>query len=360
MFSLDDRTGNIVTTVALFAVAAVVFYRAGGAFLILLLSLLFAYLLEPAVTLVQRHTRLGRKSRPWAIAQVYLMGALVVGGLGYALGPLLVTELKSLYAAVSGFLSGQPGGGSADALVSGHGLSVSRQLWIRDWLASHRDLVSRVVEGGASSLGYVAGNAVWLFAVPVLAIFFLLDGRETARAIAATLEPRSEPTLVTRILRRVDAMLGKYMRAQSALAGLSFVFYSISMLVLGFPYAIALGFVGGILEFLPGVGWIISAAAMLPIGFMAHAHWIWMAVLLIVWRMVQGYINSPRIMGNTLELRPLTVVFALMVGSQVGGIAGIYLSIPAVAVLRIVWLEYFSTRNSPAARSDLPVMQEKR
>ena len=84
-----------------------------------------------------------------------------------------------------------------------------------------------------------------------------------------------------------------------------------------------------------------------------------MAVLLIVWRVVQDYVNSPRIMGNTLELRPLTVVFALMVGSQVGGIAGIYLSIPAVAVLRIVWLEYFSTRNSPTARSALPVMQEK-
>ena len=108
------------------------------------------------------------------------------------------------------------------------------QLWIRDWLASHRDLVSRVVEGGASSLGYVAGNAVWLFAVPVLAIFFLLDGRETARAIAATLEPRGEPTLITRILRRVDTMLGKYMRAQSALAGLSFLFYSISLLSWGF------------------------------------------------------------------------------------------------------------------------------
>lgn len=141
-------------------------------------------------------------------------------------------------------------------------------------------------------------------------------------------------------------MLARYIRAQLALAGLSFVFYSISMLILGFPYAIALGALGGALEFLPAVGWIASAGAILTIGFLTHAHWIWMAGLLLLWRLVQDYVNSPRIMGDSLKLQPLTVVFALMVGGQLGGIAGLYLSVPAVAVLRIVWLETLSTRNS--------------
>lgn len=59
MFSLDDRTGNIVTTAALFAVGALILYMARGAFFILLLSLFFAYLLEPAVALVQRCSLLG-------------------------------------------------------------------------------------------------------------------------------------------------------------------------------------------------------------------------------------------------------------------------------------------------------------
>src|SRR5262249_24968143 len=122
--------------------------------------------------------------------------------------------------------------------------------------------------------------------------------------------------------------------------------YSISMLLLRFPYAIALGALGGVLEFLPAVGWIASAAAILTIGFLTHAHWMWMAGLLVLWRLVQDYVNSPRIMGTNLELQPLTVLVALMVGGQVGGIAGLYLSVPTVAVLRIVWLEYFSTLNS--------------
>jgi predicted PurR-regulated permease PerM len=129
------------------------------------------------------------------------------------------------------------------------------------------------------------------------------------------------------------------------------------MLILRFPYAIALGVLGGALEFLPAVGWIASAVAILTIGFLTHAHWIWMAGLLVVWRLVQDYVNSPRIMGDSLKLQPLTVVFALMVGGQLGGIAGLYLSVPAVAVLRIVWLECRTARNPASSYSDRPLMQ---
>src|SRR5271166_1008269 len=120
-----------------------------------------------------------------------------------------------------------------------------------------------------------------------------------------------------------------------------------------------LGVLGGAVEFLPAVGWIASAAAILTIGFLTHSHWIWMAVLIVVWRLVQDYLNSPLIMGDNLKLQPLTVVFALMVGGQVGGIAGLYLSVPAVAVLRIVWLEYLSNRNPVTSFSDRPLMQVK-
>lgn len=84
-----------------------------------------------------------------------------------------------------------------------------------------------------------------------------------------------------------------------------------------------------------------------------------MAGLLVAWRLVQDYVTSPRIMGNNLEVKPLAVVFALMVGGQVGGVAGVYLSVPIVAVLRVVWLEYFSTQDSSTGVTDQPLMQMK-
>lgn len=358
MFSLDDRAGNVVTTVALFLLAAAILYAARGAFLILLLSLFFAYLLEPAVALLQEHSPLFRKNRSSAIAQVYLIGTLALGGLGYEFGPRLAAQAKSLNATVREIVQGLSSGRVVAGSGGGHSLTAAQQLWIRDQLARHQDVIARIFERGATSVAYVAASSIWLFVIPILAIFILRDGRRISEMLIESVKSRGDPR-AQRILRHIDTMLAKYIRAQLALAGLSFVFYSISMLVLGFPDAIALGLLGGALEFLPAVGWIVSAGTILAIGFLTHSHWIWMAGLLIVWRLVQDYVNSPRIMASSLELQPLTVIFALMVGGQVGGIAGVYLAVPAVAVLRIVWLECFSAQNSSRAPSDQPVMQMK-
>jgi predicted PurR-regulated permease PerM len=355
MFALDDHAGNVATTVAFFTLAVAVFFVARSAFLILLLSLLFAYLLEPAVSFVQQHSRLGQKHRSWAIAEVYLIGAVLLGSLGYEFGPHLIAQIKALNTAVPKILEDLSGGKAAAALGGKHGLSAAQQLRIQDLLARNHDFIVHIFERGAGSAAYVAASSIWLFAIPILAIFILRDRRQMADELFKAVQPRDERNRVERILRQVDTMLAKYIRAQLALAGLSFVFYSVSMLVLKFPYAIALGALGGVLEFLPAVGWIASAAAILTLGFLTHSHWIWMAILLVVWRVVQDYVNSPLIMGKNLELRPLTVVFALMVGGQVGGIAGLYLAVPIVAVLRIVWLECFPAGRASTVRSDQPI-----
>src|SRR5271166_3162468 len=359
MFSIDDHAGNVVTTVTVFMVAATVLYVARGAFLVLFLSLLFAYLLEPAVALVQKHSRLWPKNRTWAIAQVYLIGTLVLGILGYEVGPHLAAEVKNLNATVPKILEGLSSGGTAPGREGTHGLSAGQQKWIQDQLARNHDFIARVFERGAASAAYIAASAIWLFVIPILAIFILRDGHQMADLIIESISPQEDRASIRRILGQVDSMLAKFIRAQLALAALSFVFYSVSMLVLGFPYAIALGALGGALEFLPAVGWIASAAAILTIGFLTHSHWIWMSGLIVVWRLVQDYVNSPRIMGDNLQLQPLTVVFALMVGGQVGGIAGLYLSVPAIAVVRIVWLEYLSTRNPVTSDSGRALMQAK-
>ena len=347
MFSLDDRTGNVLTTITTFSLAAAILYSARGSLFILLLSLFFAHLLEPAVALVQRHSRLACKNRAWAIAQVYLIGTLLVAGLGYGLGPRVAAQMKNLNAAMPAILDSISSGKAPAGLVRSHGVTAAQQRRIEALLARHRDFIARIFESGAAAIGSTAAKAIWLLAVPVLAIFFLQNGRRMTDAVIETVGPPGERTLTRRILQRIDAMLAKYVRAQLALSGLSFAFYCLSMLLLGFPYAIALSMLGAALEFLPTVGWIASAAVILIIGSLTHSHWIWMAVLLVVWRLVQDYVTSPRIMGNSLELQPLTVIVALMVGGEVGGIAGLYLSVPAVAALRIICLECFS-RSSPS------------
>ena len=132
-------------------------------------------------------------------------------------------------------------------------------------------------------------------------------------------------------------MLASYIRAQVLLCSLSFGFYSGAMLLLRFPHALALGTLGGVLEFIPAVGWITTLAVVVGVGVVNHLHWIWMTLLLGLWRVVQDYFATPRVMGAHLKMHPLAAIFALLVGAELGGILGMYLSVPLMASICVIW-----------------------
>jgi predicted PurR-regulated permease PerM len=138
----------------------------------------------------------------------------------------------------------------------------------------------------------------------------------------------------------LNVMFQHYIRAKVILAGLSLVFCSVTTLLLGFPHALALGVLAGVLEFIPVAGWMISATTIITFGALTHSHWIWMAALLGLWRMLMDYFISPRVVGHELEIHPLLAIFTVMVGGAVGGIVGIYLSVPVVATLRVVYRRF--------------------
>ncbi len=334
MFAFDDRTGNVITTLIVFLATAAVVYFARSTFLVLLVALLLSYVLEPGVSWLERHQSFGRSSRSLAIAEVYLAGTALVGGIVYKAGPGIVIQLRRFYDATVELLKGLSGG-QMPSVPAALALGVTQQGQINGWLARHHDQIIQLFEQGATSAAYVAGKALWLLAAPVLAIFILRYWRSMFESLRTNAQ--ASPTI--RVLLGVDTMLAQYVRSQLALSALSFLFYLVSMLLLGFPYAFPLALLGGILEILPALGWIITAAIILLTGFLMHAHWIWMACLLGLWRVVQDYVNSPRIMGANLNMNPFIVIVALMIGGEVGGVAGAYLAVPIAAALRIVWME---------------------
>jgi len=69
----------------------------------------------------------------------------------------------------------------------------------------------------------------------------------------------------------------------------------------------------------------------------SYPHWAILVVFLVVWRLIQDYVSSPHIMGESMELHPLAAIFGVMAGAEIAGILGIYLSIPVMASLRIVF-----------------------
>jgi predicted PurR-regulated permease PerM len=149
-------------------------------------------------------------------------------------------------------------------------------------------------------------------------------------------------------------MLAGYIRAQLLLAGLSMIAYVVVLSLLQAPYAVVLGVVGGFMEFVPVVGPLVAAAMILGVAFLSnYPHLLVIALFLGVWRLMQDYVNAPRIMAGSLELHPLAAIFAVLVGGEIAGVVGVFLSIPIMATVRILWRRYEAFTGPPA-----PVLQE--
>ena len=133
------------------------------------------------------------------------------------------------------------------------------------------------------------------------------------------------------------------------LAALTLVVYSAFLAVMRVPYALVLGPLGGLLEFIPVVGPMAAAVLIVGVAVLSgYSHWLALIVFLACWRLIQDYVSSPRIMGDSMELHPLAAIFGVMAGGEVAGILGIFLSIPVMASLRIVfrrWRLYAEKRK---------------
>jgi predicted PurR-regulated permease PerM len=338
---LDTRTSRVLFTALLFAVGLGFLYAARRTLILFLFAIFFAYLINPAVG------RLGKvvRSRVWAITIIYLLLLLGLGVLGFLVGPRIARQSTRLEESLPGLMdkastsqfSGQLGQLTA-RIGSEHGWSAETQKRIQTFLLSRRDDLYHL----AQRLGIRAAEAaqqVWvLFLVPILAIFFLRDGGSFHEVLLALVQSRTQREFLQDVLQDLNQMLAQFIRAQLTLAALSLIVYSSMLGAMRVPYALTLGTIGGALEFVPVAGPLLAGAAMMVVAILTgYSHWPFLLLFLVIWRLIQDYVISPRIMGVSVELHPLAALFGILAGGEIAGILGVYLSIPVMASLRIVW-----------------------
>jgi predicted PurR-regulated permease PerM len=352
----DTKTARVLATILLFLAVGAFCWGARQTLIAFLFAIFFAYLLDPLVKLLMR-TRVGRDHRGRSILIVYLvlLGALAL--LFTLTGPRLAAEARSLAERLPTLLEGVTSGQIAHQIGNQRGWSAHTQLRAEQFLAGH----SAAILGWARDLGSraagLATNAIWLILIPILAIFFLRDGREFAESIIQTADRRAQRQLLRGIIDDLHQMLAAYIRAQLILAAITIVAYTIVLTILRAPYSYVLGVVGGMMEFVPVVGPFVAALSILGIAFLSnYQHLLILAIFLGVWRLLQDYVNSPRIMGSQVELHPLAALFAVLVGAEIAGVVGVYLSVPIIAALRILyrrWETYESLQQQVIPPKDL-------
>jgi predicted PurR-regulated permease PerM len=330
----DRRTVNVLCTILLFTLVLAIVYVARGVLVIFTFAILFAYLIDPVVRFLQRHSLIFKNLRGPHVAEAYLLLLIFVPVTIHFVAPGSLGTTTRLAKQMPAFVASISTGEIATQIGGKYGWSDAQQQRLKSLLVQHQANIQAAARGWERSALSAFGG---LIVIPILAIFFLSDGAIMVDSLIRMVATNDNIEELRSLAGELNSMLRHYIRAKVTLAGLSLVFFSLATLLLGYRHFLALGLLAGILEFIPVAGWMTSAVAIISIGAMTHAHWIWMAALIGLWRLLMDYGISPRIMGHELEIHPLMAIFAVMVGGAIGGIVGIYLSVPFVAMLRVLW-----------------------
>jgi predicted PurR-regulated permease PerM len=334
MALIDTRTSRVIFTVLLFAVGFGFLYVARKTLISFLFAIFFAYLMDPAVSRLEKWLH----GRGRAIAVIYLLLIIALALFFFSVGPRIGREAGRLGKSLPDLLNRVSSGAIVHDIGQEHGWSLQTQERLREFLSNHSDDIKTYAEQFGLRAANVAKEAWLIVLVPLLAIFFLKDGQTFTNVALSTIQSRPQREFLQAVLTDMNQMLAQFIRAQLTLAALSLVVYIAFLGAIGAPYSLVLGTAGGVMEFIPVVGPLVAALIILSVALlMSFPHWGLLLIFLIVWRLIQDYVVSPRIMGTSMELHPLAAIFGVLAGGEIAGVLGVYLSIPVMASLRIVW-----------------------
>ena len=145
--------------------------------------------------------------------------------------------------------------------------------------------------------------------------------------------------MLVRILNDLHLVLAKYMRALILLSVAAFIAYFVFFSVIGVPYGALLAAIAAPLEFIPVLGPAVASVSIIVVcALTGFPHVFWVVVFLVLYRLVQDYVLSPYLMSEGVELHPLLVIFGVLAGEQVGGVPGMFLSVPILAIARVIFM----------------------
>jgi len=207
---------------------------------------------------------------------------------------------------------------------------------------------------GFAGLLPLLGYLPWVILIPVVTFFLLKDGQSFRGNILLTLPRGRLRGRGAEVFEDINDTLAAYMRAALLACLLVGVLSTIGFGLIGVPYALLFGVVAGLLEFIPLVGpLVVAVGATLVASFHSINQAIAVLVFLATLRLVQDYVVFPRLVRRGIHMHPLGVILAILSGAELAGIAGVFLAIPAVAVLSVMHRHLLEYRGSGGLVSEL-------
>jgi predicted PurR-regulated permease PerM len=309
-----------------------------------IIALFLALALDPFVGFIQRHTRLGRGA---AIAVAYLIVLAVIAGIGATFIPKLVDE-------VNGFVQALPN--YVHDLTHGRG----RLGYLERKYHVVEKVREQVQNGGATKVLGLSGAAlsitksiITIIAATVtivfLTFFMLLEGRSWVDRAYSLLPEESQPRW-RQVGGEIYRTIGGYVTGNIVISLIAGASMTIVLLIMGVPYAVALGLIVAFLDLIPLAGATIAGIIVTVVAFLHSVPaGIVIVVFVVVYQQVENHFLQPVIYGRTVELSPLAVLVSVLVGAELAGVLGALAAIPVAGALQVIVRDQLAHRRPARA-----------
>ena len=318
-------------------------------------ALALGYLLDPVADRLER-LGLNRLGATLIILAVFIVvlalgGVLVVPILGRQLAsfvqalPDYLVRLQALIAQESQRLAQDYGGSFLDKIGLGSAAG--------DIRGSANDLVTQAAQwaGGFARSLWTQGAALLsllslVVVTPVIAFYMLLDWDKMVRSIQTLVPPRHRPT-INALAHQVDIAMAGFLRGQSLVCCFLGAWYGLGLTLVGLNFGLLIGITAGVLSFIPYVGsltaLILSAVVAIVQGWPSWNLLLLSLAVVGAGQFLEGNILSPKLVGASVGLHPVWLIFALLAFGTLFGFTGLIIAVPVAAAIGII-LRFAMTR----------------
>jgi len=311
---------------------------ARGILIWIFIAMFLALALNPAVEWLQRH---GVAGRGLAVAIVFVGTVVAIAALGATIIPTIVAQVNDFVDAVPGYV---------EDLTAGRGRLgfLEREYQITERV---REALS---DGGASKLLGISGTAlavtkgvvtavVATLTIAFLTLFMLLEGPAWVERLYSLLPEEKQPRW-RKVGFDIYRTIGGYVTGNLTISLIAGVVSTAVLLGVGVPYAVALGLLVAILDLIPLAGATIAAILVTTVAFLdATTSGVIVLIFFIVYQQLENHVLQPVVYGRTVQLSPLAVLIAVLIGAELAGVIGALAAIPVAGAFQVIlvdWLQY--------------------
>ena len=303
------------------------------------IAVFLALALNPAVDRLERRI----KRRALATGIVYLAALAAIVGIGWLFIPTLVDQVNDFARKVPDYL---------DDLTKGRGRL--------GFLQEKYHLVDKarkaLREGGAAKLFGISGTAlavakgvvtavVATLTIAFMTFFMLLEGPKWMERFYSLLKPASRRRWQA-VGRDIYRTVGGYVTGNLLISLIAGTLTTVVLLIMGVPFAVALGLIVAILDLIPLAGATIAAIIVGTVAFLHSVPaGIVVVVFFIIYQQVENHLLQPVVYGRTVQLSPLAVLISVLIGAELAGVLGALAAIPVAGTLQVVFLDWLRHRR---------------